>query len=67
MTNVYQVLVFAILLGMKGHVMPVESQCCKVKLNSFITGQIDSRWQRRKVTLGQTRGAFFSKKHNYQS
>ena len=37
MINVYQVLVFAILLGIKGHAMPVGSQCCKVKLHNFIT------------------------------
>ena len=37
MTNVYQVLVFVILLGVKGDIMSVGSQCCKVKLNNFIT------------------------------
>ena len=32
-----QVLLIATLLGVKGHVMSVKSQCCKVKLNNFIT------------------------------
>ena len=33
MTNV---LVFAIVLAIKNHVMPVGNQYCKVKLNSYI-------------------------------
>ena len=32
----YTILCYTI-LGIKDHVMPVESQCCKVKLSSFIT------------------------------
>ena len=32
---IYAISYYNTLLGMKGYVMPVGSQCCKVKLNSF--------------------------------
>ena len=44
MTNFYQILIFAILIGIKGDVMPMRSQYFMVNLNSFIT--------QRQITLG---------------